>query len=131
MKQLIVCSSFDLHRLENIIADVSTDTTVLMSVSSFDETLLGKMATDKVKLNSTYDCNNNNSRLELLQELKGLERTYFVVSSPVMISSAYQSMIYSLFPRMLQVDCWKITLETTQIPFGFAFLRHLPEGVPL
>jgi len=131
MKQLIVCSSFDLHRLQNIIADVSTDTTVLMSASSFDETLLGRMAADKVKLNSTYDCNSNNSRLELLQELKGLERTYFVVSSPVVSSSAYQAMIYSLFPRMLQVDCWKITLETTQIPLGFAFLRHLPEGVPL
>ncbi len=130
MKQLIICSSFDLHRLADIIADVSLDTLVLMSASNFDESILEKIARDGVKLNSTYDCNSITSRVELFDDLKGLEKAYFVVSDPVMSSSAYQAMIYSLFPKLLQADCWKITLEPATIPLGFAFLRNLPEGLP-
>ena len=130
MKQLIVCSSFDVHRLTDIIADTSLHTIVLMSASNFDESIIEKIATDKVKLNSTYDCDSLISKSDLFRDLIGLEKAYFVVSNPVMSSSAYQAMIYSLFPRLLDVDCWKITLEPAVIPLGFAFLRHLPEGLP-
>ncbi len=132
MKQLIICSASDLHRLQDIIRNVTIDTTLLVSAGNFDEAILDRVATDNVKLNLTYDCDSSSNRLELLQELKGLEQAYFVVSSVVMSSSAYQAMIYSLFPRLLQVDCWKIMLDSSvNIPLGFAFLRHLPEGIPI
>lgn len=130
MRQLIICSSFDLHRLEDIIAGVSLDTLVLMSRSDFDESILKKIARDGVKLNSTYDLDSITSRVELFDDLKGLEKAYFVISNPVMSSSAYQAMIYSLYPKLLQADCWKITLEPAVIRLGFAFLRNLPEGLP-
>lgn len=130
MEQLIVCSSSDLHRLQDVIRSLSVDTMVLMSAGNFDAAILGRVVTDKVKMNLTYNCDSRDSRLELLQQLKGLKRAYFVVSNPVMSSSAYQAMIYSLFPLLLQADCWKITLETANIPRGFAFLRNLPEGLP-
>lgn len=132
MKQLIICSVSDIHRLQDIVRNVTIDTTLLMSAGNFDESMLSRVATDNVKLNLTYDCNSSSSRLDLLQELKGLERAYFVVSSPVMSSSAYQAMIYSLFPKLLEVDCWKIMLDSAvRIPMGFAFLKHLPEGIPI
>lgn len=81
---------------------------------------------NKIKLIQYNEAN----KVEVLQALKEVERAYFVVSLSPMSSSAYQAMIYSLCPLMLQWDCWKITLENAKIPLGFAFMRHLPEGMP-
>jgi len=131
MKQLIVCSAFDLHRLVGMVKNVKLDSTLLVSQGEFDKSILRKLATDKVALNLMYECDDSNSRLQMLQELKDVERAYFVVSSIVMGSSAYQAMTYSLYPRLLQVDCWKIMLDNANIPGGFAFLRNLPQGTPV
>jgi len=131
MKQLIVCSAFDLHHLVNMVEYVTLDSILLVSGGEADKSVLRKVVTNRVALNLTYDCDNSDSRLQMLQELKDLERVYFIVSSIALNSSSYQAMTYSLYPRLLQVDCWKIILDNATIPSGFAFLRSLPEGVPI
>lgn len=131
MKQLIICSSSDLHHLHGVVAGITLDTTLLMSSGNLNKSSLSIMATSKVTLNMTYKCDDSASRLEMLQELVNLERAYFAVTPAVVSSTAYQAMVYSLYPRLLQVDCWKITTETITIPRGLAFLRHLPEGKPV
>ncbi len=129
MKQLIVCSGSDLYRLHDIVSDVTADTTLLVSAGEYDFATWTSIA-DKVNIYSPYDCDNSSSRLDLLQEMKDLQRAYFVVSSMSMFSTAYQAMTYSLYPRLLQIDCWKITLEETEIRGGFAFIKPLPEAMP-
>lgn len=130
MKQLIVCSMSDAHRLQNIVRRITIETTLLLSAGNADQEALSRLATDKVTLYQGYNCDSSDSKSELFQEMKDLERVYFVVSAPVMSSSALQAMCYSLYPRLLNADCWKITLEPAKIPLGFVFLRNLPEGLP-
>ena len=130
MKQLIICSASDAHRLLNTVRRITVETTLLLSAGKADEKLLNRLETDNVTLYRDYNCDNAESHLKLWQEMKDLERAYFVISNPVMSSSALQAMSYSLYPRLLNADCWKITLEPAKIPLGFAFLRNLPEGRP-
>lgn len=129
MKQLVVCSGSDLYRLHDVIRNVTEDTTLLVSAGNHDAVTRASIA-DTVKIYSPYDCDSRDSRLALLQEMNDLQRVYFVVSSMSMCSTAYQAMTYSLYPRLLQIDCWKITLEETEIRSGFAFIKPLPEGMP-
>jgi len=129
MKQLIICSASDAHHLQTIVRRITVETT-LLSAGNADEQVLRGLETDAVTLNYGYNCDNAESRTKLRQEMEELERAYFVVSNPVMSSSALQALCYSLYPRLLNADCWKITLEPAKIPLGFAFLRNLPEGLP-
>jgi len=130
MKQLIICSASDAHHLQTIVRRITVETTLLLSAGNADERVLRGLETDAVTLNYGYNCDNAESRTKLRQEMEELERAYFVVSNPVMSSSALQALCYSLYPRLLNADCWKITLEPAKIPLGFAFLRNLPEGLP-
>lgn len=129
MKQLIICSASDAHRLQNMVRRITAETTILLSPGKADPAVLSSLATDTVTL-WHYGHDSAESRLKIHQEMQGLERAYFVVSAQVMSSSALQAMCYSLYPRLLNADCWKITLEPAKIPLGFAFMRNLPEGLP-
>ena len=130
MKQLIICSASDAHRLQNIARRITAETTLLLSAGEANQERLNSLVTNSVALYRGYNCDNRESHLKLLQEMHDLERAYFVVSAPVMSSSALQAICYSLYPRLLNADCWKITLEPAKIPLGFAFMRNLPEGLP-
>ena len=130
MKQLIVCSASDAHRLQNIVRRITVETTLLLSAGEADQEALSELETGTVTLHRGYNCDNAESRTGLWQKMKDLERVYFVVASAATGSCALRAMTLSLYPKLLEVDCWKITLESVKIPRGFAFARNLPEGRP-
>lgn len=103
---------------------------LLLSAGDADPGVLSNLATGKVTLYSKYNCDSGEDRLKLHHDLKDLERVYFVVAYAVTGSCALRAMVLSLYPKLLEVDCWKITLEPVKIPLGFAFMRNLPEGLP-
>ena len=129
MKQLIICSASDAHHLQTIVRRIAVETT-LLSAGNADEQVLRGLETDAVTLNYGYNCDNAESRTKLRQEMEELERAYFAVASAVTSSCALRAMALSLYPKLLEVDCWKMTLEQVKISRGFAFLRNLPEGLP-
>ena len=130
MKQIIICSASDAHHLQNIVRRITDETILLLSAGDADQETLSRLATNRVTLYRGYNCDNAESRTELWQEMKDLERAYFVVASAVTGSCALRAMTLSLYPKLLEVDCWKITLEPVKISRGFAFARNLPEGRP-
>ena len=130
MKQLIICSASDAHHLQTIVRRITVETTLLLSAGNADERVLRGLETDAVTLNYGYNCDNAESHLMLWQEMIDLERAYFAVASAVTSSCALRAMALSLYPKLLEVDCWKMTLEQVKISRGFAFLRNLPEGLP-
>ncbi len=129
MKQLIVCSASDAHRLQDIVQRITTETTILLSPGNADPAVLSSLATDTVTL-WHYGHDSAENRLKIYSDLKDLERVYFVVAYAVTGSCALRAMVLSLYPKLMEVDCWKMTLEPVKIPLGFAFLRNLPEGLP-
>ncbi len=129
MKQLIICSASDAHRLQNIVQRITAKTTIMLSPGNADPAVIGSLVTDTVTLwHYGYDSDENRRRI--YSDTKDLERVYYVVASAVTGSCALRAMTISLYPKLLEVDCWKITLEPVKIPLGFAFLRNLPEGLP-
>jgi len=129
MKQLIVCSASDAHRLQNAVRRITAETTIMLSPGEADPAVIGGLATGTVTL-WHYGHDSAESRLKIYSDLKDLERVYFVAASAVTGSCALRAMVLALAPKLLEAECWKMTLEPVKIPRAFAFLRNLPEGLP-
>lgn len=116
--------------MQNMVRRITAETTLLLSAGQADPAVLSSLVTDKVTLYCGYNCDSVESRQKMYADLRDLERVYFVVASARTGSCALRAMALSLSPKLLEAECWKMTLEAVKVPRAFALVRNLPEGLP-
>jgi|SRR5215472_15939841 len=69
------------------------------------------------------------SPVEIIK-LQDADFVYFVVSEITLGSTAYQSLVFTVFDTGKQPNWRLLCLDKTAIPLGFSLLLSLPEGAP-